>query len=306
MKQAWTKERIKEAIKEASVGGFCKTTDVGMTVATVARRNFGTFECACEEAGVTAYSKKPKLSSCKVEGCECKVKSSMAEYCEKHYGRLRRNGRLLLSDGSEDLITYLHCYYCGKPTNGRKFCSSRCATRSGRGNPIEKQCVICGVTFKPDNSGRDRDVCSDDCKSVHDLTVPSKTKEWANEWSRKRWIKNPFYGFVRNTIGRIQKYGGGAELTSTEKQLGYTKHQFIAHIESLWLEGMSWDNRSDWHIDHIIPVKYFMDKGVRDISAINALSNLRPLWAKDNISKGSKVDFNLVDKQCHMNKTGRE
>ena len=28
------------------------------------------------------------------------------------------------------------------------------------------------------------------------------------------------------------------------------------HIENLFCDGMSWDNKSDWHIDHKIPLSY--------------------------------------------------
>jgi hypothetical protein len=55
------------------------------------------------------------------------------------------------------------------------------------------------------------------------------------------------------------------------------------HIESLFTEGMSWDNHGKWHIDHIKPVVSF-DKDIHP-SVVNALSNLQPLWAKDNRNK---------------------
>jgi len=50
---------------------------------------------------------------------------------------------------------------------------------------------------------------------------------------------------------------------------------------------MSWENRGEWHIDHIKPVSSF-DKSEK-MSVVNSLDNLQPLWAKDNLSKGSKI-----------------
>ena len=50
---------------------------------------------------------------------------------------------------------------------------------------------------------------------------------------------------------------------------------------------MNWGNRKKWHLDHIRPCASF------DLSDINQqkecfhYSNFQPLWAKDNISKGS-------------------
>lgn len=73
----------------------------------------------------------------------------------------------------------------------------------------------------------------------------------------------------------------------TIELLGYSAQDLKEYLESKFLEGMSWDNRSEWHIDHIIPVSSF-DKSEK-MSVVNSLDNLQPLWAKDNLSKGSKI-----------------
>ena len=52
---------------------------------------------------------------------------------------------------------------------------------------------------------------------------------------------------------------------------------------------MNWDNYGKWHIDHIKAVANF-DKN-SPLKIINALENLQPLWALDNISKGKKIKF---------------
>lgn len=74
--------------------------------------------------------------------------------------------------------------------------------------------------------------------------------------------------------------------------MGYSSSQLVKHIESLWVEGMSWSNhtRDGWHIDHIKPISLFIKEGITDPKIVNALSNLQPLWAKDNMSKGAKYD----------------
>jgi 5-methylcytosine-specific restriction endonuclease McrA len=53
---------------------------------------------------------------------------------------------------------------------------------------------------------------------------------------------------------------------------------------------MSWANRKDWHIDHIIPLSRFKFTSSIDpeFQAAWALSNLRPLWAKENLVKNKK------------------
>jgi hypothetical protein len=73
----------------------------------------------------------------------------------------------------------------------------------------------------------------------------------------------------------------------TIELLTYSAQDLKEHLESKFLDGMSWSNRSEWHIDHIKPVSSF-DKNEK-MSVVNSLDNLQPLWAKDNLSKGSKI-----------------
>ena len=73
--------------------------------------------------------------------------------------------------------------------------------------------------------------------------------------------------------------------------LGYTKEDLRDHIEKKFKDGMSWENRGKWHIDHIVPIKHFLDNGIDDPKIINSLSNLQPLWAEENLAKSSKVGF---------------
>jgi len=59
-------------------------------------------------------------------------------------------------------------------------------------------------------------------------------------------------------------------------------------ISSRFTPGMSWDNYGEWHIDHKIPVSHFVNKGEVRPHIINALCNLQPLWAEENLSKNDR------------------
>ena len=77
---------------------------------------------------------------------------------------------------------------------------------------------------------------------------------------------------------------------SWESLVGYTLEDLRIHLERQFLPGMSWDNFGNWHIDHIVPkasYRYDNDNDP-DFRACWALTNLRPLWAEENLSKGSK------------------
>ena len=61
---------------------------------------------------------------------------------------------------------------------------------------------------------------------------------------------------VRIRIDDALKYN--KEMCSTE-YLGCNIEKFREHIELQFKQGMSWENHSEWHIDHKIPLKYKQD-----------------------------------------------
>lgn len=117
-----------------------------------------------------------------------------------------------------------------------------------------------------------------------------KRREIASRHSRKFRAdpENKHIVLARKLIGRMGKMTGLRAGTRTEKLLGYSFLEFRAHIERNMLEGMSWENHGEWHIDHIIPITELIGLGITCPKKINALSNLIPVWAKDNLSKGNR------------------
>jgi hypothetical protein len=73
--------------------------------------------------------------------------------------------------------------------------------------------------------------------------------------------------------------------------LGYSVEELMNHLESLFQKDMNWDNYGQWHIDHILPLDSFEFSSTDDsgFKECWSLSNLQPLWAFDNISKGNKI-----------------
>ena len=77
---------------------------------------------------------------------------------------------------------------------------------------------------------------------------------------------------------------------STASLLGYTPIQLFNHLSS----HPKWEKlkKTKWHIDHIFPIKAFLDYGITDLRIINKLENLRPCSAAENLSKNDKYDKN--------------
>lgn len=124
-----------------------------------------------------------------------------------------------------------------------------------------------------------------------------KMKEWKREYCLNKKCNNPHFKLrcnISTLIGnrlrfRLSSKGGKSIFTF----LPYSIEELMVHLESLFTEGMTWDNweRFGWHIDHKIPDCNFNYKNVEDkeFQECWALKNLRPLWWHDNLSKGGKI-----------------
>lgn len=89
--------------------------------------------------------------------------------------------------------------------------------------------------------------------------------------------------------GCIRK--GGKNGKKTLDCLGFTREQLVKHLEKKFAPGMNWENYGEWHVDHIIPLKAFNFQTVDDVDFKRAwaLSNLQPLWGRENQSKNAKL-----------------
>jgi len=62
-------------------------------------------------------------------------------------------------------------------------------------------------------------------------------------------------------------------------------------LESKFKPGMAWDNygRDSWHVDHVIPLAAFDLTDQYQFKLACHYTNLQPLWAAENHSKGSRI-----------------
>lgn len=86
----------------------------------------------------------------------------------------------------------------------------------------------------------------------------------------------------------LKRVGSGSRFR-TLKILGCDGATLQKHIERQFLIGMNWENRNLWHVDHIVPLA--SAKNESDVIALCHYTNLRPLWAYENIKKSDKMEF---------------
>lgn len=81
---------------------------------------------------------------------------------------------------------------------------------------------------------------------------------------------------------------GKTKSKQTLQLLGCSVKQLQHHLESKFQSGMTWENHSldGWHIDHIRPCASFDLSKPEEQCKCFHYTNLQPLWAEDNLSKG--------------------
>jgi len=102
--------------------------------------------------------------------------------------------------------------------------------------------------------------------------------------------RNKLHGSISTAVLKSLKGAGkGGSWTTI---LGYNADDLQKHLESLFQPGMTWENHGfyGWHIDHIRPMVSFDFQTTEDedFHKCWAMSNLQPLWAKENMTKGAK------------------
>ena len=102
--------------------------------------------------------------------------------------------------------------------------------------------------------------------------------------------RSPEYRAKDNIGRRVRSYLKGISSSGTIKcLLGCSREELLAHLERQFLPGMDWSNYGEWHIDHILPCASFNFAIKEEQRKCFHFSNLRPLWAKDNQRKYSKI-----------------
>jgi len=122
-----------------------------------------------------------------------------------------------------------------------------------------------------------------------DRAYKEANRERLREQARAR-VKTPFQIMkkrLRDRLRNIFSNHGKKKRSSTLDMIGGDWLVAKKHLESLFTESMTWENIGEWHIDHIIP--FATAKTEEELIALCHYTNLQPLWAFDNMSKGAKL-----------------
>lgn len=197
--------------------------------------------------------------------------------------------------------------------------ASAAKSRSRGASKIGEQtaCSHCKVAFIRSHP---RDKYCHECRCIRErgqlpsykATQKAGAKRWREErradpgWrvaeaarlraKRTRRKRNPAFTLnERMSVMVRRSLASGKQGQSWRELVGFSVFDLAIHLERQFLPGMSWDNRSLWHIDHIVPLASFKFTSVGDpeFRAAWALTNLRPLWKAENLAKNDQRLFLL-------------
>lgn len=199
------------------------------------------------------------------------------------------------------------CKSCKEQLSLSKFNSKFKICKSCQNNPIiptDKICIKCKnekpiLEFQPRSDQWDgyRNECID-CylprRKKSRQSYRKKNKDILREknkiYHKNRMITDLVYRvkiMSRNVIRKALYKGGYTKRSRTYEILGCSYDDFKTHIENLFQNGMNWDNRYLWDIDHIVPIS--LAESEQEMVVLNHYTNLRPLWKNENGYKSDTI-----------------
>lgn len=166
---------------------------------------------------------------------------------------------------------------------------------------VQHKCSDCGVMYERQSVRSNRcDVCQAAFNTIRTRAVADRKRK-TEEGRRYQlaWFKNKrktdvaYRISMHFTVLMHRALGKAKAGRSWKTFVDYSLEELMTHLERQFKPGMSWENKGDWHIDHIIPRSSFEYSSPDDpeFKKCWSLSNLQPLWAIDNIRKNAKLDY---------------
>lgn len=114
---------------------------------------------------------------------------------------------------------------------------------------------------------------------------------------KKRYREDPMFALAclcRSRVRIAMRKQGFLKTSPTAEMVGCSYGELVEHLEAQFLPGMTWENRGryGWHIDHKTPLA--SASTAAELEALCHYTNLQPLWAVDNYSKGAKMPQELT------------
>lgn len=87
---------------------------------------------------------------------------------------------------------------------------------------------------------------------------------------------------------------GARKAANTEALIGCSIDAFRIHIKSKFKPGMTFENRSEWHLDHVLPLSMFDLSNPEQQKLAFHYKNCVPEWKHDNLVKNDAIPGELL------------
>ena len=149
---------------------------------------------------------------------------------------------------------------------------------------------------------RNKDGRRPECKACHGIRYKEKDclrkKDYLHKYGdrirryKKNYFTDRYHSDIQFRLSKVLRSRVAMALKKNQKRgsairdLGCSISELRLYLENQFQPGMSWDNYGKWHIDHIIPLISFDLTDREQFKKACHFTNLQPLWAEENISKG--------------------
>jgi len=170
-----------------------------------------------------------------------------------------------------------------------------------RSDGLHPWCKDCCKTYAQENVDAKRE-----CLRKWRFRNPDRVKELDKRHRIKARTKRSIYNTKYHAERRIYDLGfklagnlrnrlrlalkNQSKRGRTFDYVGCSAEQLRNYLESKFLPGMTWENygKDGWHVDHVKPLCVFDLSSEEQLKKAMHYSNLQPLWAEDNLSKGGR------------------
>jgi hypothetical protein len=242
-----------------------------------------------------------------------KVKECQKAYREQNREKLKECNKAYREQNREKVKEYKKAYY---EQNREKVKECQKAYREQNREKLKE----CQKAYREQNREKVKEYKKayreqnqeklKECRKAYYEQNREKAKEYVKAYRKQNRIRLRIY--YRNKIKTdinfklaknlrtrvVNALKGKSKSQNTLELLGCSVDFAKKHLENQFQPGMSWENYGfyGWHVDHIVPCASFDLIDPEQQKKCFHYSNLQPLWAKDNMSKQAKLNWQTPKK----------
>ena len=126
------------------------------------------------------------------------------------------------------------------------------------------------------------------------IWIENNREKYNSYWTNRK-KEDPEFKLLSGMRSRLSSYLKLHNITKKNKTfdiVGCSPEFLKEHLEKQFISGMTWENRNEWHIDHVIPLS--SAKTEDELYKLCHYTNLQPLWAEDNLKKSNKIFLQTI------------